>query len=149
MPSNVLEESMTVEPNAATGDELAPTIEFVSPMPGFPDHRRFLLVRIGEQELLYSLTSVDDPHLRFLVIPPETFFPDYAPEIDDDTLELLGTRKVEDLLVLLVVTPGGSAGEATANLFAPIILDQQARRAAQAVLTGSGLPVRAALMSMA
>jgi flagellar assembly factor FliW len=149
MPSNVLEEPMTVESRAATQDDLAPTIEFVSPMPGFPDHRRFLLVRIGEQDLLYALTSVDDPDLRFLVIPPGTFFPDYAPEVDDDTLDLLGTHTAEDLLVLLVVTPGGSAREATANLLAPIILDQRQRRAAQAVLTGSGLPVRAPLMSAA
>jgi flagellar assembly factor FliW len=149
MPSNVLEEPMTVESNAVPGEDLGPVIEFVAPMPGFPDHRRFLLVGIGDQDLLYALTSVDEPDLRFLVIPPGTFFPDYAPEIDDETLDLLGTHTAEDLLVLLVVTPGGSAQEATANLLAPIIVDQRRRRAAQAVLTGSGFPVRAALMSMA
>lgn len=134
---------MTVAP------EIAPTLEFASPMPGFPDHRQFNLVRIGDQDLLYALTSVDDPELRFLVIPPQTFFPDYTPELDEETLELLGTHEADDLLVLLVVTPGGSAREATANLLAPIIVDKQSRRAAQAVLTGSGLPVRAPLMSVA
>ena len=132
---------MTVAP------EITPTLDFVSPMPGFPDHRQFLLVRIGDQDLLYALTSVDDPELRFLVIPPGGFFPDYTPEIDDETLDLLGTRDAADLLVLLVVTPGGSAREATANLLAPIIVSQRHRRAAQAVLTGSGLPVRAPLMA--
>src|SRR2546427_5669755 len=118
-------------PSPRTEPGAPPTIELVSPMPGFPDHRRFVVLRVGDQDLLYALTSVDDPDLRFLVIPPDPFFPDYAPEIDDETLDLLGTRAAEDLLVLLVVTPGGSAREATANLLAPIVVDQRQRRAAQ------------------
>jgi flagellar assembly factor FliW len=129
--------------------ETLPTLEFVAPMPGFPEHRRFLLTDIGDQDLLFALTSVDEPGLRFLVMPPFPFFADYAPEIDDETLDLLGTHEASDLLVLLVVTPGGAAAEATANLLAPIIIDQRSRRAAQAVLTGSGLPVRAPLMPAA
>jgi flagellar assembly factor FliW len=150
MPSDArLEEPMTVQSESVTETDLAPVLSFVAPMPGFPDHREFLLVRIGDQDLLYSLTSIADPELRFLVIPPGGFFPDYMPEVDDETLELLGSREAEDLLVLLVVTPGGSAREATANLLAPIIIDQPHRRAVQAVLAGSGLPVRAPLMAMA
>ena len=46
-----------------------PMIEFVSPMPGFPDLTRFVLVRVTEEGVLYALTSVDDPNLRFLVVP--------------------------------------------------------------------------------
>ncbi|HEY8532334.1 MAG TPA: flagellar assembly protein FliW [Micromonospora sp.] len=125
-------------------DEL-PIIELVRPMPGFPGHRRFVLVRLDDAGLLYTFTSADAPELRFLVIPPLPFFPNYAPEVDSETLELLGVDDPDRLLVLLVVTVGGSAREATANLMAPILVDQVNRRAVQAVLTGSGLPVRAPL----
>jgi flagellar assembly factor FliW len=124
-----------------------PTIELVHPMPGFPDHRRFVLVRLDEDGLLYAFTSADDPDLRFLVVPPLAFFPDYAPEIDDETMQLLGVDTPEQVLILLVVTAGESAGEATVNLMAPVLVDQVNRRAVQAVLTGSGLPVRAPLTS--
>ncbi len=124
--------------------ETVPTIEFVAPMPGFPDRRRFVLVRLDDEGLLYALTSIDDPGLRFLVAPPHPFFPAYAPEIDDETIELLGVDDPDRLLILLVVTAKGG-GESYANLLAPIIIDQQSRRAAQAVLTGSNLPVRARL----
>lgn len=134
----------TSEPTSGAGEAL-PMIEFAAPMPGFPEHRRFLLVRVDEEGLLYSLASVDDPGLRFLVMPPGTFFPDYAPEVDDETAELLTVKDPADVLTLLVVSAGESASDATANLMAPVLVDQVSRRAVQAVLTGSGLPVRASL----
>ncbi|MDP9798031.1 flagellar assembly factor FliW [Catenuloplanes nepalensis] len=122
-----------------------PIIDLVSPMPGFPDNRQFVLVRLDENGLLYSLKSVDNADLRFLVMPPAPFFPDYAPEIDDEATEMLGSPKPEDLMVLLVVTAGDSASHATANLLAPIVIDRGNRRGMQTVLSGSGLPVRAEL----
>jgi flagellar assembly factor FliW len=123
-----------------------PVIEFRSPLPGFPDDRRFVLVRLDDAGVLFALTSVEDPELRFLVVPPAPFFPDYAPEVDDESLQALGVRSAEGLLVLLVVTAGDTAQESTVNLMAPIILHEETRRAVQLVLTGSGLPTRASLM---
>jgi flagellar assembly factor FliW len=125
--------------------EALPTIEFVSPMPGFPDHRRFYLVSIDDSSLVYWLTSADDPELRFLVIPPQAFFPDYTPEISDEALSILGVDESERLLLLLVVTAGDTLQETTANLMAPIVVDKESRRAVQTVLAGSDFPVRAAL----
>ncbi|HET6478841.1 MAG TPA: flagellar assembly protein FliW, partial [Actinoplanes sp.] len=61
-----------------------PTITMAVPMPGFPAHREFVLVRLNEDGLLYALTSTEDPDLRFLVAPPEPFFPEYAPELEAD-----------------------------------------------------------------
>lgn len=126
-----------------------PVIDFVAPMPGFPDDRRFVLVRLEDTGTLYALTSVDSAGLRFLVVPPAQFFPDYAPEVDDDALAALGVSDAEGLLVLLVVTAGDGVQDATVNLMAPIVLDQQSRRAVQLVLTRSGLSVRQKLVAVA
>jgi flagellar assembly factor FliW len=123
-----------------------PVIEFVSPLPGFPEDRRFVLVRLDDAGVLFALTSVEDPELRFLVVPPAPFFPDYAPEIDDESLQALGVKDGSGLLTLLVVTAGDTAHASTANLMAPIVLHEESRRAVQLVLSGSGLPVRASLM---
>src|SRR2546423_2062972 len=83
-----------------------PVLEFVTPIPGFPDQRKFVLIRVDESGLVFALTSVELPGLRFLVVPPNPFFPDYAPEIDEDALAELGVEGVEGLLVLLVVNTG-------------------------------------------
>ncbi len=122
-----------------------PALDFVIPIPGFPDHRRFVLVQLDDKGLLCALRSLDDPDLRFLVVSPTAFFPDYAPELDAETQEMLGIVRAEDALVLLVVTPGAAADDATANLLAPVVVATRTRRAAQVVLTGSDLPVRAPL----
>jgi flagellar assembly factor FliW len=136
-PSRPIEERMTAS------SLTLPTIELAAPMPGFPAHRRFVLVRLDEDGLLYALTSLDHSELRFLVVPPMPFFPDYAPVIGDETLEILGGPDADQLLLMLVVTAGESV--TSANLLAPIVIDQASRRAVQVVLTGSGLPVRAPL----
>ncbi|UQU65435.1 flagellar assembly protein FliW [Couchioplanes caeruleus] len=118
-----------------------PIIEMAVPMPGFPAHRQFVLVRLNDEGLLYAFTSIDDPELRFLVAPPEPFFPDYAPEIENDVFAALNTKDPDRLLLMVVITAG--VNETTANLLAPIIVDRDSRRAMQVVLNGSNMPVRA------
>jgi len=120
-----------------------PTIDLATPMPGFPAHRQFALVRLNEDGLLYAFTSVEDPSLRFLVAPPEPFFPDYAPEIDEEVFAALNTKDPDRLLLMVVITAG--VDETTANLLAPIVVDRDSRRAMQVILNGSGLPTRAVM----
>jgi flagellar assembly factor FliW len=120
-----------------------PILDMAVPMPGFPAYRQFVLVRLNDDGLLYAFTSIDDPSLRFLVAPPEPFFPDYAPEIENEVFAALNTKDPDRLLVMVVITAG--VNETTANLLAPIIVDRDSQRAIQVVLTGSGMPVRAVM----
>jgi flagellar assembly factor FliW len=120
-----------------------PVLDMAVPMPGFPAHRQFVLVRLNNDGLLYAFTSIDDPSLRFLVAPPEPFFPDYAPEIEKNVFAALNTKDPDRLLVMVVITAG--VNETTANLLAPIIVDRDSHRAMQVVLGGSGMPVRAVM----
>ncbi|OLB81473.1 MAG: flagellar assembly protein FliW [Actinobacteria bacterium 13_2_20CM_2_71_6] len=124
-----------------------PVLEFVAPMPGFPEQRRFVLVRLEDEGVLYSLTSIDVPHLRFLVVPPAPFFPDYEIDIDNESQVALGLPDADDLLVLLVITAGDTLADTTVNLMAPIVVNQRSRCAVQLVLGASGLPVRAPLLA--
>jgi flagellar assembly factor FliW len=140
MTAQVMDAIETVE----TGD--LPIIEFVAPLPGFPEARKFVLVRVDEQGMLYSLTAVDAPELRFLVVPPAPFFPDYAVDVDDESIEALGAPDADELLILLVVNAAEKAGDATANLLAPIVVAHRSRRAVQLIMSRSGLPVRAPLL---
>jgi flagellar assembly factor FliW len=132
--------------SAARVVEEIPVIELVEAMPGFPDCTRFALVRLDEDGVLCSLKSVEDPDLRFLVVPPNVFFPDYAPELDDATVEALRIERAEDVLVLVVLNPGDQASTATANLLAPVVVNTVSRQGTQVVLS-EDLPVRAPLVA--
>lgn len=132
--------------SAAALVEEIPVIEMVEPMPGFPGFTRFTLVQLDDTGALYALKSVEDPELRFLVVPASMFFPDYSPEVAESAVASLDVHGAEDLLALLVVNPGESAAGATVNLLAPVLLNHTNRRAAQVVLTDD-LPVRAPLLA--
>lgn len=118
-----------------------PVIELVQDLPGFPGLNRFALVKLDEHGVLCALRSLDDPHLRFLVVPPAAFFPGYEPVVDDETVEALGIERVEDVLLLVVVNAGTSVQTATANLAAPVLVNTATRRAQQVILDDPSLSV--------
>jgi len=122
-----------------------PVLEMVQPMVGFPDRRRFALERLDDTGLVCDLRSLDDPELRFVVVAPGPFFPDYSPEVDDAVVAELGVESEDDLLALLVVTLGETADAATANLLAPVLVNHRTRRAGQYLLDDTDLPMRAPL----
>jgi flagellar assembly factor FliW len=128
-------------------DEL-PELHFASGLPGFPDARRFLLVRLGDELSPFSvLRSLDNPaDLEFIVTHPGLFFPDYAPEVDDDTAERLELKSADDALLLVIVTVADPVAASTANLLGPIVVNRHTRAAAQAVLGASGYNTREALV---
>lgn len=112
-----------------------PVLEMAAGMPGFPDARRFVLIEWGESGSPFSLLrSLDHESLEFLVAAPVVLFPDYAPELDDVDAGALGLERAEDALVLVIVTVGENAEDATANLLAPIIINVHTLVAAQIAL---------------
>ena len=124
-----------------------PVIELVHPMPGFPEHSRFALVQLDDDGVLCSLASLEDPDLRFLVVPPVRFFPDYAPEVDDESVADLGISSPDEVLLLSVLTAGDTLAATTANLAAPVLVNTETCRALQVVLDDPGLSVATPLLS--
>lgn len=130
-----------------TETDVVPVIELVHPLPGFPDRRQFALVTLDEDGVLCALRSLEEPDLRFLVVPPAPFFPDYAPEVDDAVVSDLGIGSGDDALVLLVLKAGESLADTTANLLAPVVVNRRTRQAAQVILDDPSLSVRAPLVA--
>src|SRR5256714_14678426 len=135
--------SVLMESRADTAE-----LVFESGLPGFPEARRFTLVRWGDEDSPFSiLRSLEDESLEFVVVPPIAFFPDYAPELDDATAGRLDLNTAEDAIVLAVVTLGDKPTDATANLMGPIVVNRHTNRAAQAVLAQPGYDLRTPLVA--
>ena len=126
-----------------------PEIRFAAGLPGFPEAQRFALVQPDDVQdsPFFVLRNLDDPDLEFVVVPPVVFFPDYAPELDDDTVDRLGITSAEDALVLVIVTLGGDPSAATVNLLGPIVINRHTLDAVQTVLVSSEYEVRTPLIS--
>ena len=69
---------------------------------------------------------------------PFVFFPEYEFELDDDSQNKLGIKTQEDMLIYTLLTiPGGKVADMTANLMAPVVLNQNTMQARQIVLDKS------------
>lgn len=136
---------MTSEITSEPAPEI-PVIEFTRPMPGFREQRRFALVQLDDVGVLSSMRSLDDPGLRFLVMPASPFFPDYHPVVGDEVVDDLGLESVDDTLLLLVLTAGRSLETSTANLAAPVVVNVRTRQAQQVVLEGQDFDVAVPLL---
>lgn len=122
-----------------------PELVFDTGLLGFPDAHRFVLVGLDDDGCVFELRSVDDPDLGFVAVAPGAFFPDYAPELDEPTVQHLGLSGADDALLLAIVTLGGEDTAGAANLLAPVVVNRHSRQACQAVLTGQDHPLRADL----
>jgi flagellar assembly factor FliW len=111
---------------------------------GFPGAERYALVELAEASPLFLLRSLEVEGLEFVVAPPAALFPDYAPELDDATVERMGITDVAEVLLLVVLTIGDGIAGATANLLAPVVINQRTRAVEQVVLQGDW-PLRAPL----
>jgi flagellar assembly factor FliW len=115
---------------------------------GFPTAERFVLVEWGGDGSPFSLMRpVDGKGPEFVVVPPTMFFPDYEPEVDDDSAERLGLASADDALVLVIVTLGDTAKDATANLLGPLVMNRHTRQAAQVVLATDAWTTREPLFA--
>jgi len=117
-------------------------------LPGFPDAHRFLLRRLGGAASPFSvLRCLDVEGLDFVVAAPGSFFPDYEPRLDSAAVDRLGITDADDVMVLVIVTPGTSPGDATANLLGPVVVNRHTLQAAQVVQASADADVRVPLPS--
>ncbi len=106
-------------------------------MIGFPDEKRFVLLRHHEESPFFWFQSVEKEDLAFVLTDPFWFQPDYDIEISQEDAESLGLRSPsEGIQTLVVVNIHSSNGtsEITANLLGPIIINLRNRLAKQIVL---------------
>jgi flagellar assembly factor FliW len=113
-----------------------PELSFAGGLAGFPCSERFRLLAVPDAGPLFLLCSLDEPGLEFVVVPPGVFFPDYAPELDDASAARLELDDPADALVLIMLTIGEDITRATANLLAPVVVNQRTLQAAQVVVQG-------------
>lgn len=124
-----------------------PEVRFVAPLPGLEALTRFALVRLDDAGTLYSLQSLEAEGVRLVVLAPGAWFPDYAPEVEEEDVEGLGLETADDALLLVVVTPGRSLAASTANLLAPIVVHASTGLAAQVLLPSGDHQLRAPLLA--
>lgn len=99
-------------------------IRFPNGIPGFENHKEFVIVQVPEYVPFEWLVSTNPLGLRFAIINPMVFKPDYAPNILKEQLLDLGLEKPEEVLLYTIVTIRENPEESTANLIGPIVINK-------------------------
>ena len=100
-------------------------IKFPDGIPGFDGLTDFVLVRIPEQEPFEWLVCTQNSHIRFAVINPLQFLPDYDPKISKEQLAPLGIESPDDILIYVIITLKPVLSESTANCIGPVFINRK------------------------
>ena len=124
--------------------EMGKVITFPQGLIGFEGFKNYLLLRLKEYEPFLWLLSLEEKRLKFPLLEPADFYPNYEPEITKEDLKSLGAKDVKELKVYCLVSLGN--GRATANLRGPVLINPKMRLAKQVVLAEPSYPLRYPLM---
>ena len=112
-------------------------IEFPDGILGFPDLKKFTLMFDSENSSptgLNFLVSLDEPAFMLPVVAAISVKPDYAPQISGDIEKSIGPLTEDNLLILVTMTIPEDITKMTVNLNAPIVINDDSRKAVQAVV---------------
>ncbi|MBR5635641.1 MAG: flagellar assembly protein FliW [Pseudobutyrivibrio sp.] len=119
-------------------------INLVHGLIGFPDMKRYTLIFDEEKKdrgNIMWLQSLDETDFAMPVMLPHVVKPDYAPALNEDSLEPLGDLNEDNTYVLVTVRVPKDPKEASINLKAPIVINTDTNVGDQIIIEGNE-PVR-------
>lgn len=118
-------------------------VDFVEPVLGFEDRRRFALLgdpALGEE--ISCLQSLEERTLCFVLLNPQALPLQYAPAVPARTEAVLGPGEYECWVIAVL---GEDLGKSTVNLKSPVLINWETRRGMQLILD-QDYPVRYPLL---
>jgi len=117
-------------------------IVFKEGLLGFESLKKFFIVDPGDQTLILWFQSAEDPATAFPILEPKIFKPEYIVKLLPAELASLELESINDASVYTILTIPKNVQEMSANLKAPIVINNKTKLARQIVLQDSKLEVR-------
>ena len=110
---------------------------FESGIPGFLEEKQFCLLSLNETPF-FVLQSIETKEVAFIVTNPFDTFRDYEVKLTDDVLSSLQIESEKEVMMFVILTIHEPFNQTTANLQAPIILNNDKKTGKQFIMNGSG-----------
>jgi len=120
-------------------------IVFKEGLLGFESLKKFFIVDPGDQTLILWFQSAEDPATAFPILEPKIFNPDYIVKLLPAELISLELETINAASVYTILTIPKNVQEMSANLKAPIVINNKTKIARQIVLQDSKLEVRCSM----
>ncbi len=121
--------------------ELSGPLEFPAGLPGFEEHKQFILESRAEMRPFLWLRSVDDPEVALPIISCLLLKKQVLPHISKEELSLIGSPAQDDVAPYYVLRVDPKEGTITANTRAPVIINAKTMQGRQVILDQDDLRV--------
>ncbi len=117
-------------------------INFPEGILGFGGLRKFVLLDDPDDEIFAWLQSCERPEIAFPVLEPDLFATNYKINLTKTELEVLKMKDLSGARFFSIITIPEDPTLMTANLKAPIVINQTAHLAKQCVLQDNDMSIR-------
>ncbi|HKP97081.1 MAG TPA: flagellar assembly protein FliW [Fibrobacteria bacterium] len=118
-------------------------ISFPGGLPGFESARKFIIMSVPEHQPFHWMECVDEGNtIRFAIINPLSFRPDYQPKIKKEELASLNIQDPKELLLYVIVTLRTPLMESTANLMGPLFINIREKVGKQIIIENDAYSLR-------
>ncbi|HEY4602078.1 MAG TPA: flagellar assembly protein FliW [Cerasibacillus sp.] len=122
-------------------------IQFPDGLPGFPNHKQFILLELPGNPVFNILQSIQEKDLAFIVTSPYHFYSSYAFDLSQSIIDRLQIETESDVDVLSIVTIAEPFSKSTINLKAPLIFNIRKKYGKQYILNDVDYPIKAPMTS--
>lgn len=119
-------------------------ITFNKGIPGFEESKKYVLIPADDkgETPFFFLQSIDIEEVNFFLVDPFSFFKEYDVKLEEQMVERLELESPTDALVLTTVTANGKIQDATTNLKAPLIINNNKQLGMQIVLDNKDYKIK-------
>lgn len=117
-------------------------INFSEGLLGFEKLNQFFVVDPGDSTLILWLQSIEDEKIAFPIIEPKIFKPDYIAKLLPADMNSVKLENISDAKIYSILTIPSNITEMSANLKAPIVINNVQKIARQIVLQDNKLSVK-------
>jgi flagellar assembly factor FliW len=121
-------------------------IHFNAGIPGFIDEKEFCILPI-EETPLFVLQSVKSAQTAFILTDPFSFFSNYEFDLPEEVTAGLAISSDKDVAVFAILTVQEPFEKTTANLQAPVIINQKDKQGKQIILNGTSYTTKHLLIT--
>ncbi|MBF0431970.1 MAG: flagellar assembly protein FliW [Fibrobacteria bacterium] len=122
-------------------------ILFPSGIPGFENSKRFIIISVPEYEPFHWLQCIEGERIRFAIINPLVFKPDYNPKINRAEIGTLNISEPKDLLMYVIVTLRSPLSDSSVNLMGPLFVNFKTKTGKQIIIEDNAYSVREKLIN--
>lgn len=118
------------------------TLFFDNGILGFEHLKKYAIINTEDTKPFYWLQSLEDKDIALPCMNPFDIIPTYSPEVNENVLDGLEVKKIEDILIITTVSVPIDPSKSTTNLAAPIIINTSNNKGIQCVLQNAEYDVR-------